>query len=170
MLDGWYLMTATLLLMSGGAKIADPEPTGGALRAAALPSSRLSVWALGLVEIVVGIGAIVSGHPAAAVALAGLYLAFAGFVGWAIVRRLPLQSCGCFGRSDTPPTAIHVGIDLLAAAAAAAVAVGGGVSVFDLIEDQPAAGLPYLAFIGIGTYLLMLTLAELPGLVRRAPA
>ena len=50
-----------------------------------------------------------------------------GFIGVVAVARWrggPLATCGCFGRPDTPPTALHLVLDLALAVAAAAVALG----------------------------------------------
>ena len=51
------------------------------------------------------------------------YLAFAGFVIVALRSGAPISSCGCFGKVDTPPSVVHVVLDV----AFAGVAVGGRV-------------------------------------------
>jgi hypothetical protein len=168
MLEGWHFITVALLVLSGGSKVRDPEPTRGALRAAGLPSSRGAVWGLGGVEIVIGSMALGLVSPMITGAVAAIYLGFAGFVAYALLRRLPLQSCGCFGRSDTPPGWLHVGVNLSAAGVAGALALGGGGDLIGLLREQPAAGIPYLGFVGIGAVLTALLLSELPAVgVRR---
>lgn len=166
-MEGWFFLVAALLIWSGIRKLADPDPTSGALRAAALPSSRLAVFGLAVVEIVVGAMALVATNPVAAWAVGLVYAGFAGFVGLAMGRRLPIASCGCFGRADTPPTWLHLVINLAAVGGAMAVATGGGPSLPSVLAQQPMAGIAYLGFLGIGVYCLYLLLSELPRLTTR---
>ena len=170
MLEGWYFITVALLVLSGGSKLRDPEPTRGALRVAGLPWSRGVVTSLAVGEIVVGASALALTTPLATAAVAVFYLGFALFVVVAILRQLPLQSCGCFGTSDTPPGWLHVAVNASAAATAVVFTVGGGADLFGLLADQPAAGIPYIGFLGIGAALLTLMLSQLPTVVstRRA--
>lgn len=161
-LEAWFFIAAALLVLSGGSKIVDPAPTRGALAAAGLPAGAWTAPTLGGIEIIAGIAAIVYGSWAAA--LAGLiYAGFAAFVVYALVRRLPIQSCGCFGRSDTPPTWIHFGFNLVSAGAGFGLAVTGS-APFALLADQPLTGIPYLAFVGLGVAVVYLLLTELPRL------
>lgn len=165
MLEGWFFITAALLVLSGGSKVLDPEPTRGALRAARLPSSRGAVSTLAVIEIIAGASALAFAHPMAAWAVATLYLGFGAFVAYALARRLPLQSCGCFGKSDTPPGRLHVWLNFGSAATASLVAFTGGADLFAILADQPAVGVPYLGFVGIGAVLAALVLSELPAVL-----
>jgi hypothetical protein len=167
MLEGWFFITAALLAASGGAKIRDPQPTGGALAAAGLPSSRLLVTGLGLGEIVAALAGL-SGRAAGAWAVAALYAGFTGFVAVALIRRLPIQSCGCFGKVDTPPSVGHLLVNSSATLAAAIVAAQGGASLPASLGGRPGVGIPYLGFILLGVFLLWLLLSELPRLGRKA--
>ena len=97
-------------------------------------------------------------------AVALVYAGFAGFVGLAMSRRLPIASCGCFGKADTPPTWIHLVINLAAIAGAIAYATAGGNSLPSVLGQQPLAGIAYVGFLGIGVYCLYLLLSELPRL------
>jgi len=163
-------MTAVLLVLSGGSKVRDPEPTRGALRAARLPSSRGVVLGLSGGEIVVGSAALGLTSPVIPVLVGLLYLGFAGFVAYALIRRLPIQSCGCFGKSDTPPEWLHVVVNLSAVVTAVIVATRGGADLVGTLADQPGAGVPYLGFTSIGAFLLALVLSELPAVISRRPA
>lgn len=165
MLEGWFFITAGLLVLSGGSKVRDPEPTRGALRAAGLPSSRGAVYTLAMSEIAVGSLALALPHPTFAGAVAATYLGFACFVAYALGRHLPLQSCGCFGRSDTPPGPIHLGMNLTTAAVAASVATTGGADLLAVLSIQPAAGIPYLGFVAVGAFLTGLVLSDLPAVL-----
>ena len=161
MLEGWFFITAGLLVLSGGSKVRDPDPTRGALRAARLPSSRGAVYTLAAVEVTAGATALAVPNPNSAWAVAALYFGFAAFVAYALARRLPLQSCGCFGKSDTPPGPLHVVVNLGTAAIASVVAISGGADLFAVLADQPAAGIPYVGFVAVGAVLVALVLAEL---------
>ena len=56
-------------------------------------------------------------------------------------------SCGCFGRVDALPTWLHVFGNLaLAACSFGAVA---GRSPLEVMEDQPAAGVGFVAAVGV---------------------
>ena len=163
-MEGWFFLVAALLVWSGIGKFADPEPTSGALRAAGLPSSRLSVLGLASSEVVVGTAALLFSGPTFAWAVAVVYAAFAGFVALAMSRRLPIASCGCFGKADTPPTWIHLVINLAAVGGAITYATVGGQSLPSVLGEQPLAGIAYVGFLAIGVYCLYLILSELPRL------
>lgn len=140
----------------------DPEPTRGALKATGLPSATAVAMTLGVWEIAAGAIALVFGGVIGGGMLALTYLGFAGFVGFALARNLPIQSCGCFGRDDTPPTWLHVAVNLTAATAGTWIAVTGTGDLLSTLGQQPLAGIPYVGFVGIGVYALYLLLAELP--------
>jgi Methylamine utilisation protein MauE len=107
---------------------------------------------------------------AAAMALAGsgfwlipafiLYLGFLLFTIAAMRGRFSVQSCGCFGREETPPTWIHVTYNGLAV-----VSLGYLASV-DLAPitraDDALLVVAYLGFGLLGAYLSYLLLAQLP--------
>jgi hypothetical protein len=164
--EGAFYLISALLLVSGGSKLSDPGPTRGALRAAGLPSAKIVVYLLAMIEIVIGGWSIAFGGDPAGWGVAGLYLGFLGFVLYARVRHLPLSSCGCFGKADTPPTLIHLTVNLLAAGFGFWAALAPARPLIEVLRGQPLAGVPYLLFVGAGTYLLYLVLAELPRLTR----
>lgn len=165
-LEGWFFIAAALLVLSGGYKIYDPAPTVGALTAGRLPSGRWAAYTLGTVEIVAALAGTVMGG-AASLTVAAVYLAFAAFVAYALLRRLPLQSCGCFGKADTPPTWGHLVFNLFSAGVAGAIATKATAPI-EVLADQPLAGVPYLAFVGLGVWVVYLLLTELPQLRRAA--
>lgn len=162
MLEAWFFIAAALLILSGGSKIVDPAPTRGALTASGLPDGAWAALLLGAGEIFAALAGIVVGGWAALLVTA-VYLGFAGFVANALLRRLPIQSCGCFGKVDTPPTWSHLVFNLISAAAAGGIAVGSPAPI-DLLFDQPLLGLPYLGFVLLGVSIVYLLLAELPQL------
>jgi hypothetical protein len=169
--EGAFFLISALLLVSGGRKLSDPGPTAGALRASGLPSSRTLVYMLGTAEVAVGASSLIFGGEPAGWAVAFLYLGFAGFVVNALTRNLPIGSCGCFGKADTPPTLVHVIVNVLAVAVAAWAAITPASPLIDVLRAQPLAGVLYLVFLAAGTYLLFLLLGELPRVIDfRGPA
>ena len=165
-LEGWFFLSAALLLVSGGAKLADPAPTAGALRVAGIFSSNGAVYTLAVAEIATGVASLIGGGSWGGWPLAALYGGFGIFVAVALRRRLPISSCGCFGKADTPPSILHVLLNV--------AGVGGGVwaglrsspSLVSVLGDQPLAGLLYLGFLAAGTYAAYLLLTALPVLLK----
>lgn len=162
MLEAWFFIAAALLVISGGSKLIDPAPTRGALAAANLPSGAWTSPLIGLSEIAAGIAGTVSGGTAS-VTVGIIYLGFAGFVALALFRDLPIQSCGCFGRADTPPTRGHLVFNLVSGTVAVAIAAIGRIPI-DTLSDQPLAAVPYMGFVAVGVWVVYLLLAELPTL------
>ncbi len=162
--QAWFLVSAALLVVSGIAKMADPVPTMGALRAARLPHRRWTAVALGGLEVAVAGYAIVFGGVAV-LGVAALYLAFTVFVVVALRLGLPLSSCGCFGRADTPPTWLHVAYNSVATLAAVAAAGGGWGGVRGVWQTDAVGAIVYLGLAGIGVFASYLLLSELPPLL-----
>ena len=95
-----------------------------------------------------------------------LYAGFTGFTVWALRRDVPLQSCGCFGKDDTPPTAIHVVYNAVATAALGVAAVTQAAPID--WTNRFSETLLFFAFAVIGSYLSYLLLAELPKTLTQA--
>ncbi len=171
-LIGPYLVASALLVLAGGAKAWRPDDTARAL-APLLPRSlralrraRILVRAGALAEAALGFTALVLPHPVTAALVAASYAGFAAVVALARRRGGALATCGCFGRPDTPPTMVHLLLDLALAAAAAVVAVAAPTSgtLFGLLERQPWGGLPLLAVSAVGLWLAFLALSALGAL------
>jgi uncharacterized membrane protein YphA (DoxX/SURF4 family) len=118
-----FLAAAALLVVAGAPKVVDPMPLARALRSARLPAGRALARAIAVGEVVVGVAALVHPGRATAALLAAAYCAFTGFVGLALARGGVLESCGCFGRADTPPTRTHLALTGALAVAALALAL-----------------------------------------------
>lgn len=103
-----------LLVVTGLAKLRRPEETGRALAAFGLPSQRLTGSVVGFVETTLGTAALLIGGATLFMAQGLLYLGFVIWVMAALRHDVPLASCGCLGRPDTPPYWGHVVLDLLA--------------------------------------------------------
>lgn len=160
-----FFVASALLALAGGAKLARPEPTVGALRSVGVPANRALAQAFGLSEVLLGSTAVVIGGAFAAALVALAYLAFAGFVAVALRKGGAVASCGCFGTDDSPPTVVHLALNTLAAAAAIGAALGGVGGIVTVIADQPAYGVPFVGFVVIGTWFAYLALSVLPTLI-----
>lgn len=170
-LIGLYLIAAGLLVVAGAAKAAQPDDTARAM-AALLPGSpslRLLRWAVragALAEAALGAVALVFPRPATAALVALSYLCFFGVVAYARRRGGPLATCGCFGRPDTPPTFLHMVLDLALAAAATALALVAPShgTLATQLAHQPWAGFPLLFASAVGLWLTALALSALAAL------
>lgn len=159
---GPFFIAALLLVGGGVAKVVDPVDTVGALRGAGVRASSPMVRIGAMAEVAVGCFALAVGSRTAAVLVGLSYLAFTVFVARAIVKELPIASCGCFGREDTPPSVVHLGVNLCAVAAAAAVALDPGAGIADVVSEQPLAGAPFALLVCVGTYAAFVALTALP--------
>ena len=161
-LAGPFGVAAALLGLGGASKALDPADTSRALAVMGLPSRRALVRVGGAAELGIGVGALVFGTRAFAVLVAASYAAFLAFVVLAMIRRAPISTCGCFGKADTPPSAIHVVLNALAAGVAVAVALDPRVALPVVLADQPLLGIPFLLLLVTGVYLNFVALTALP--------
>lgn len=166
MLFGLYLAGCALLVVAGAAKAVRPTDTARALTQAA-PAIRLARMALlvrlaAIVECALGVAGIVLPWPPVAAAVALSYLAFAGFVLVAYRRGGPLATCGCFGTPDTPPSIMHVVINVGLAASAVVVAIAGrSGTLLSALSGQPWHGIPLVAVSAVCAWLIVLALSPL---------
>jgi hypothetical protein len=157
--SGWagpYLVVCGLLAVAGASKAWSPDTTARALRAAGLPSRRSLVRAGGALEGILGVAALLTGLPAPAVLVAASYIGFTAFIVVALARGTPISSCGCFGKPDTPPSRLHVVLNLGATVVAVAVATTPTRSLPSALSHQPLAGVPLLVLAGATGYLAYL--------------
>ena len=94
--------------------------------------------------------------------VAAAYLAFAAFITAALGADIPIQSCGCLGQSDAPPSIVHVGFNLVSAGTALAAAVTGTQSLGATLSDQPWRAAPFVLLVVICVYLCVLVTTRLP--------
>ena len=164
---GVYAAAAVLLLIAGAAKVGRPHPTAELLATLGLPAPVVGVRALGAFEVSLAVVALAIGGPASAAAIGVIYLMFAVVV----VRSLSLgaSSCGCFGRSDTPPSWLHV-IGDIGFAIASIVAASADRTPVDVMGDQPAGGAPFVLLVGVLAGLAVVGFTALPeALAARRP-
>jgi len=155
-----FYLTAVVLVASGIGKAIHPNATHRALTTAGIwrRTPRMAARILAAVEIAVGLAAIARPGPLPAILVALVYLAFAAFIWFLLTRRKGATSCGCMGKSDLPPTWLHLELNL----AAAAVAL---VASFMMRSSLPAVlryiGPLYGTLYAIGVGCSMLTLHAL---------
>lgn len=169
-MGAWTVPYATVLVVlavAGAAKAVSPAMTAGALRRSGLPGTELTVRVGGVAEATLALLAAATGAPGLALAVAASYLAFAGFVVQALARRLPIGSCGCVGRLDTPPSGWHVVVDLAAAAVAIGAAGSGPARWLGIPEITTAGAAVTLAAAAIGAGLVLAALVVGPRWARR---
>ena len=165
---GPFLIAATLLVLGGVLKARHPIDTANALRGVGVPATPSLVRAGAVAETAIGIWAVVVGDRASAVCVVLSYGVFAVFIAVALLRRVPIASCGCFGKADTPPSLVHLGINAGAITAAMAVAFDPGVGLADVLAEQPLAGIPMLILIGTGAFLAVVAMSGLPRVLAAA--
>ena len=159
---------ASVVVVASGWKLANPAPTAraiGALVGASVATRRagsgplvIAARALGFGEAALALFAVWRGG-AAALVLAGLYLAFA-LIAWRLQRRN--IACGCFGAASTKTSGIHIAVNAAAAAVAtwaAAIDVPGLRAAF---RDLPAFGIGHLVLVSAGAAAMIALLTVLP--------
>lgn len=159
---GPFAIAGVLLALGGVFKAANPNDTANALRGVGLPGSPWLVRAGGALEVGIGCVALATGTALSAALVLASYLAFTAFVAVALVRRVPIATCGCFGKTDTPPSVLHVACNVGAAVAALAVMLDPGVAIADVLSRQPLAGVPFVLLLVTGVYLAFLSMTWLP--------
>ena len=166
-LAGPFLAAVVLLGAAGALKVVRPDTTAKALRELGLRASPTAVRAGALLELVIAAGALVGGGRPFAALVAASYAGFAAFVLAALRRGTPLSTCGCFGTADTPPTAVHLVLNLAAAGVAAAVAVTG--ADITTLEGSLLLRVAFIGSTATTVWLAYVALAVLPTLapVRR---
>jgi hypothetical protein len=162
LLAGPFVAAAALLALAGTFKVRRPAPTARALRTAGLGVLAPVARALGVAELAVGVGALVLDTRVVPALVAAFYLGFAAFVALGLARATPASDCGCFGQTESPPTAIHLVMNLGAAGVAAAVALGPGGGLATALLDQPLGGVPFLLLAATCVGLAYAALAVLP--------
>ena len=168
---------SVLLIASGVAKLRRTEPSSRALAAARLPSGAPVVRTLAVAETSVGVAFVLRPAPVTALLLAAMYVAFAVFLVALLRRPAEASTCGCLGDRQAPPSRLHVGMDLIAAAAAIAVATlsATGTAPPSFLAEAGRLGwrgVPFVVGVGLAAWLGTLAVAHLPNLFGawRAPA
>ena len=163
-LAGPLFIAAALLVAAGVPKVTEPGDTARAMRSVGLPTSELFVRILAVAEVSIGLAVIAIGGPIPSLLLGLIYLGFAGYIILAMSKGGSIASCGCFGKADTPPTYGHLLLNIAAGTVGIIGAIGDPPDAVALLGDQPAFGVPFVAFVLLGAWLGYLTLTLLPQL------
>lgn len=157
---------AAVLVVTGAFKLARPAATAGAMGELGLPASLALARLLGGVELGTGVGVLAwpdTGlFPVPAVGAGALYSGFAVFVAVALRRNAMLQTCGCFGALEVPPTATHLALNIAGAAVCAGAAIVGSPSLTSVVRAAPADGTVLVLIAVIATGLAVASLTVLP--------
>jgi hypothetical protein len=163
---GPYLAACLLLVVAGLAKARRPADTARAivaLRPGTSLRSAATVVRLGAgAEAALGALALVEPRRLEAALVAASFAALAGFVAVARARGGVLATCGCFGTPDTPPTRLHVVVNVLLGGAALVVAAGPpGGALPSVLAGQPLLGAPLVAGAALLAALALAAMAQL---------
>ena len=172
-LIGIFLIAAALLVVAGLGKVVRPDDTARALVLLGSDRSRLVDdrqrrwrWIVrtgATAEAALGLAAFAAPRPPTAALVALSYAAFACVVLVARQRGGALATCGCFGRPDTPPTLVHLVLNLVFAATAVVLAVAApnkGTLATNLAA-QPGQGIPLILVGAAGLWLSVLAMSAL---------
>jgi hypothetical protein len=174
-LIGIFFVACGLLVLAGAAKAVRPDDTARALVllfarnapwAPSIRRARLAVRLGALLEGALGAAALLLPRPATAALVAASYALFICVVLYARRAGGVLATCGCFGRPDTPPTFLHVVLNLAFVVSAVAVTIRppDASSLFAFLGHQPWLGAPLIFVTGVGVWLAYLALSPLASL------
>ena len=159
---GPFAIAAVLLVLAGGLKAIRPQDTARALRGVGFPAGESVVRLGGAVEAILGVAALVAVDVFTASFVAASYAAFFTFVIIALARRLPIATCGCFGKVDTPPSVLHVGIAVGACTAALGLVVDPSRSPLDALDWPFLESAAFVLLVAGGVFASFLLLTLLP--------
>lgn len=147
-----------LLVVTGAAKIARPRDVEKALAGLGLPRVPGSGVTIGLVEVLIGASSLVL--PQALWVQTLMFAVFALWVRAALRSDTPLASCGCLGRPDTPPSASHLALNVVAAFVSLGAVLGDPLSL-----DRGIGLVSQLAVVATGVFLAYVVLTDAARLV-----
>jgi hypothetical protein len=157
-----FFLAASLLLVSGGVKVARPRATAQAMRDVSLPESRAVARGLGALELGTAAWAILAPAAGGALALAIAYLGFAAFLGFVLRMHPDAGSCGCAGAKAVPPSRIHLMLDLAAAVAALAFASARGPALAAWIASVGPGAVLVIGGMALAGWLAVIAVSEAP--------
>ena len=157
-----FFLATSLLLLSGVLKLVRPRATAQALLDAGLPGSRAVARGLGAGECAAAAFAAAAPARGGALALAIVYLGFAGFVGYVLRTHPTAGSCGCAGSKAVPPSLLHLGLDVVAAAAGLAYLGERGPSAGVWLAGLGWGSVPVLVGLVVAGWLLVVVVTEVP--------
>jgi hypothetical protein len=174
-LIGIFFVACGLLGLAGVAKTIRPDDTARAFSllvsansswAPSFNSVRLTVRLGAAIEASLGACALLFPQTVTAALVAVSYALFVCIIVYARRHGGSLSTCGCFGRPDTPATALHVVLNIVLLAPALAVTLQPPhvTDLAHLLAQQPWNGVPLLLAAGVGVWLTYLALSSLSAL------
>lgn len=151
LLNGAFQILALVIAAGGVAKVARPAAFAATLQSLKVPGGTTAARLSGVLEVGIGLGAVLVGGRVAALVVAATYAVFTLVV--VAARRAGATSCGCFGAVAAPPSTVHVVVNATSAAIALMAAVDGPAALTEVLAEQPLAGIPYLMTIAVGVWL-----------------
>ena len=162
MLAPVFFLAAGLLVLAGAAKILRPDPTAQALLDAGLPGTLAAARVVGTVEVTVGAWASLAPAAGGAIVLGGLYLVFAGYLGFLLAARPDAGSCGCAGSTAVPPSRLHLALNLGASATGFAYATTEAPGVGIWIVSLGWAAVPVVFGLVVAGWLAVVAVTAAP--------
>jgi len=95
-----------------------------------------------------------------------VFAIFAAVITYVLVAKVPLASCGCAGSRQTPPSLIHLSIDITLAATAAVAALVHADGFIDTWARLGLLGLPAALALATAIVLLFAVMGPLTELIR----
>jgi hypothetical protein len=143
--------------VAGAFKLVDPSGSIGALRALGVEVDTTGMRVLAAAELGLGVLALSVSSVVIAVGVCISYAGFAGFVAVALTRDVPIDSCGCLGRLETPPGLRHLGVVGVAFFGAAGQVIDPSGSMLERLTEDGAGGVLFtlgvLMLSGLGVTL-----------------
>jgi hypothetical protein len=159
---GPFAIASLLLVTAGVLKGVQPGDTTRALRGVGLPARDAVVRVGGVVEMVLGVVALLAADAVVAVLVAASYTLFAVFVAVALAEQAPISTCGCFGKVDAQPSLVHLGVSVGAVVGAIAMAVDPSVAPIDVLDEPFAEAAAYVLLVLAGTTAAFIAMTWLP--------
>lgn len=128
-------------MIGGALKLVDPSGSVGALRALGAPVGPGFVRVVAAAEFVLGLLALTMTSAVVAVLVALSYAGFLAVTVVALIRRLPIDSCGCLGRLETPPSWRHLVVLGVAFVGAAGATIDPDASLLERLTDDGGSGI-----------------------------
>ena len=144
---------SVLLIITGAAKVARPHDVERALTSLGLPRIPFAGTVIGLGEIGIGVTAFV--FPAALVLQGVAYLVFALWILAALRADVPIASCGCLGKDDTPPSWGHFALNVMGSLLSLAAGLSAPVQWSFGLE-----GIAMVSVVAVGVFLGFVVLTD----------
>jgi hypothetical protein len=160
------VVASGLLATSGALKLRHPASVEPLLAVLRVPPRLRRGRVVGAAEVCLGTTAVITAAQPLIILEAATFAFFAILIGYVLAARVPLSSCGCAGARRTPPSRIHVAVDIAAAGAAALAAVAQPASVAAMWPALEWYGIPSTVGLIATVGLLLVVIGPLADLLQ----